>query len=83
MIQKLKVCVLPDFFLDRIISVPSLSGLFEKAKAKAASGGGSLRGYMQKELRWKRDQPSLRFGVAFSEYKPLLYWGCVRACGDG
>ena len=72
MIQKLKVCVLPDFFLDRIISVPSLSGLFEKAKAKAASGGGSLRGYMQKELRGG-NATNLAYGLASLSVNTSLY----------
>lgn len=51
MASRLKVSVLPDFFLDRIISVPSLSRLFKQTEAKAAAGGGSLRGYSQKEVR--------------------------------
>jgi len=72
MIPKLKVCVLPDLFLDRIISVPSLSGLFEKAKAKAASGGGSLRGYMQKELRGG-NATNLAYGLASLSVNTSLY----------
>lgn len=45
------VSVLPDFFFDRILPLPSLRGLFKQAEAKAAAGGGSLRGYGQTEIR--------------------------------
>lgn len=50
-VAKLRVSVLPDFFLDRIISVQSLTTLWKQANAKAAAGGGNLRGYSQTEVR--------------------------------
>src|SRR5208282_407413 len=48
-ISKLEVSVLPDFFLDRLVSVPSLKQLFRRVELKAAAGGGNLRGFSQIE----------------------------------
>jgi ribokinase len=45
------VSVLPDFFADRILYVPSIEKLFDDLQDKATSGGGSLRGYEQKEIK--------------------------------
>ncbi len=45
------VSVLPDFFADRILYVPSIEKLFDDLQDKAVSGGGSLRGYAQKEIK--------------------------------
>jgi ribokinase len=50
-VSGLKVCVLPDFFLDRIVSVSSLRGLYERLELKALSGGGSIRGIVQAEIK--------------------------------
>lgn len=50
-ISRLRISVLPDFFLDRIVSVPSLPKLFKQVSVKAASGGGNVRGIAQEELR--------------------------------
>jgi ribokinase len=50
-ISKLRISVLPDFFLDRIVSVASLPKLFRQVSLKAASGGGNVRGISQEEIR--------------------------------
>src|SRR5208337_4048668 len=50
-ISKLTVSVLPDFFFDRLVLVPSLTNLFRQIELKAASGGGNLRGLIQTEVR--------------------------------
>ena len=73
-ISRLKVSVLPDFFLDRIIYVPSLSRLFNQARIKAAAGGGNLRGYSQKELRGG-NATNLAYGLASLSVRTTLY--CV------
>ena len=73
-LSRLKVSVLPDFFLDRIISVPSLSRLFKQAESKAAAGGGSLRGYTQKETRGG-NAANLAFGLASLSVTTILF--CV------
>jgi len=73
-LSRLKVSVLPDFFLDRIISVPSLSRLFKQAESKAAAGGGSLRGYTQKEIRGG-NAANLAFGLASLSVRTILF--CV------
>ena len=49
-VSKLTVSVLPDFYFDRIILVPSLRNLFRQVHLKAASGGGNLRGLTQTEI---------------------------------
>jgi sugar/nucleoside kinase (ribokinase family) len=49
-VSKLTVSVLPDFFLDRIVLVPSFRNLFQQVASKAASGGGSVRGVVQTEV---------------------------------
>lgn len=50
-ISKLTVSVLPDFYFDRIILVPSVRSLFRQIELKAASGGGNLRGLAQTEVK--------------------------------
>ena len=71
-ISRLKVSVLPDFFLDRIISVPSLNKLFKEAKAKAAAGGGNLRGYLQTEIRGG-NATNLAYGLASLSVRTSLF----------
>ncbi len=76
-ISKLKVSVLPDFYLDRIVSVPSLKQLFRLVELKAASGGGNLRGFSQIE-RTGGNAANLAYALALLSVKTRLY--CV---GDG
>ena len=71
-VSKLRVSVLPDFFLDRIIAVPSLSKLFAEAKAKAAAGGGNLRGYSQSEVHGG-NATNLAFALASLSARTQLY----------
>jgi ribokinase len=73
-VRKLRVSVLPDFFLDRIISVPSLTGLFLEAKVKATAGGGNLRGYSQTEIRGG-NATNLAFALAALSARTQLF--CV------
>jgi len=74
LISRLKVSVLPDFFLDRIISVPSISKLFKEAKAKAADGGGNLRGYSQRETHGG-NATNLAYALALLSVRTSLF--CV------
>ncbi|MGA2626978.1 MAG: carbohydrate kinase family protein [Candidatus Bathyarchaeia archaeon] len=73
-ISDLKVSVLPDFFFDRIISVPSFKHLFRQVELKAASGGGNLRGFSQIELRGG-NATNLAYALASLSVKTRLY--CV------
>lgn len=73
-ISKFKVSVLPDFFFDRIVSVPSLNMLYHQAKLKAASGGGNLRGFAQTDVRGG-NAANLAFALASLSVKTTLY--CV------
>ncbi len=73
-ISKLKVSVLPDFYLDRIVSVPSLKQLFRQVELKAASGGGNLRGFSQIE-RAGGNAANLAYALALLSVKTRLY--CV------
>jgi ribokinase len=73
-VSELKVSVLPDFFLDRIIQVPSLDKLFKQAEAKATVGGGNLRGYSQTEVRGG-NATNLAFALAALPVRTTLY--CV------
>lgn len=73
-VKRLRVSVLPDFFLDRIISVPSLGKLFAGARAKAAAGGGNLRGYSQTEVRGG-NATNLAYALASLSVRTSLY--CV------
>jgi ribokinase len=50
-ISNLMVSVLPDFYFDRIVRVPSLRALIRQVELKAASGGGNLRGFFQTEVK--------------------------------
>jgi len=50
-ISDLMVSVLPDFYFDRIVRVPSFRNLTRKVELKAASGGGNLRGLSQTEVK--------------------------------
>ena len=72
--SKLTVSVLPDFFFDRILWVPSLTRLFADATAKAAAGGGNLRGYSQNEIRGG-NATNLAFALASLSVNARLY--CV------
>ncbi|MGP8069814.1 MAG: PfkB family carbohydrate kinase [Candidatus Bathyarchaeia archaeon] len=73
-VSDLKVSVLPDFFFDRIISVPSLKHLFRQVELKAASGGGNLRDFSQTELRGG-NATNLAYALASLSVKTRLY--CV------
>jgi ribokinase len=50
-ISDLRVSVLPDFYFDRIVRVPSFRALIRQVELKAASGGGNLRGLFQTEVK--------------------------------
>ena len=50
-ISDLRVSVLPDFYFDRIVRVPSFRDLIRQVELKAASGGGNLRGLFQTEVK--------------------------------
>jgi ribokinase len=46
------VSVLPDYFIDRFVKIPSLDGLTSDIKSKSLEGGGgSLRGIAQNEVK--------------------------------
>ncbi len=45
------VVVMPDFFVDRIISLPSLSSLIRLLREKTQAGGGSIRNLPQMEIK--------------------------------
>jgi len=72
--SKLTVSVLPDFYFDRIIRIPSLEKLFNETRAKAAAGGGNLRGYSQNELPGG-NATNLAFALASLSINTRLY--CV------
>ncbi len=44
-----RVVVLPDFFIDRIVRLPSLNVFLKEVRAKLSSGGGSLHHFGQVE----------------------------------
>ena len=69
--------VLPDFYIDRIVTVPSLDTLFSHAKAKARAGGGGLRGYAQVELRGG-NAANLAFALSSLTVHTRLY--CFGNC---
>ena len=50
-VSDLVVSVLPDFYFDRIVRVPSFRDLIRQVELKAASGGGNLRGLFQTEVK--------------------------------
>ena len=50
-ISDFRVSVLPDFYFDRIVRVPSFRNLIRQVELKAASGGGNLRGLFQTEVK--------------------------------
>jgi ribokinase len=73
-ISKLTVSVLPDFYFDRIVLVPSLRNLFRQIELKAASGGGNLRGLIQTEVRGG-NATNLAFALSSLSARTNLY--CV------
>jgi ribokinase len=73
-IRSLRVSVLPDFYFDRIISVPSLNQFFKRLKGKAVSGGGNLRGFSQMEIKGG-NATNLAFALASLSVRTNLY--CV------
>jgi ribokinase len=73
-VSGLRVSVLPDFFLDRIVLVPSLRGLYEQLELKAASGGGSLRGMVQTEIKGG-NAANLAYALSTLSVRTTLY--CV------
>ena len=50
-LNKHSVTIMPDFFIDRIVKVPSLELLMTGVKTKLMSGGGSIRGFEQVDLK--------------------------------
>ncbi len=48
---RFKIFVLPDFFVDRIIKVTRESDFFNDVKRKIVVGGGSMRGYISKDIK--------------------------------
>lgn len=48
---RFKIFILPDFFVDRIIEVASESIFFRDIKRKIVAGGGSMRGYISKDIK--------------------------------
>ena len=48
--KALKVSVLPDVFLDRIVSVGPLDRFNSLAKEKIVAGGGSIRGFTERDV---------------------------------
>ncbi len=73
-ISRLNVSVLPDFFLDRIVSVPSIRNLFSRIESKAAAGGGNLRGLVQTEIPGG-NAGNLAFALSSLSARTTLY--CV------
>lgn len=73
-VSDLTVSVLPDFYFDRIISIPSVKQLFRQVELKAASGGGNLRGFSQVELRGG-NATNLAYALASLSVRTRLY--CV------
>ena len=71
-ISRLSAAVLPDFFADRILYVPSIERFFEDAKKKASSGGGSLRGYRQNEIKGG-NATNLAFALSSLSVKTNLF----------
>ena len=51
MAESFDVAVMHDFFIDRMVSVPSLGGLAKEVDAKARDGGGGIHGVRQIEVR--------------------------------
>jgi sugar/nucleoside kinase (ribokinase family) len=49
--RKFDVAVMHDYFVDRLVHVPSLSGATRMISRKAAAGGGGLHGVVQEEVR--------------------------------
>jgi len=72
--SEFKVSVLPDFYFDRMISVPSLERLFRQVKLKGVSGGGNLRGFFQIERRGG-NATNLAYALATLSVHTRLY--CV------
>lgn len=72
MASKLSVSVLPDFFFDRIISVPSIQDLTRRIGLKAQAGGGSLRGLKQVEMRGG-NATNLAFAMSSLSARTTLY----------
>jgi ribokinase len=50
-VSKFTVSILPDFYFDRIILIPSARNVFRQIELKAASGGGNVRGLGQTEVK--------------------------------
>ncbi len=73
-ISRLKISVLPDFFLDRIISVQSPRNLLRQIELKAVTGGGSLRGFAQTEVLGG-NAGNLAFALSSLSARTTLY--CV------
>ncbi len=50
-LDKFKVVVMPDFFIDRIVELPSLEVFLREVRSKIKSGGGSVHRLEQTEIR--------------------------------
>lgn len=50
-LKEFKVVVLPDFFVDRVITVESDENFFHDVKRKICAGGGSMRGYNSVDIK--------------------------------
>jgi len=66
--------VLPDFFADRIVTVPFIQRLRRQLVQKAVAGGGNLRGLAQMEMRGG-NAANLAFALSSLSVKTRLY--CV------
>jgi len=73
-ISDLMVSVLPDFYFDRIVRVPSFRNLSEQVELKAASGGGNLRGFLQTEVKGG-NATNLAYALSSLSVRTSLY--CV------
>jgi len=73
-ISKLRVSVLPDFFTDRILLVPSIRQLSRQVLQKADAGGGNIRELSQTEIRGG-NATNLAFALSSLSVKTRLY--CV------
>jgi ribokinase len=49
--QHLKITVMPDFFVDRIIEVADYASFVSETRKKINAGGGSLRGYSSIDIK--------------------------------
>lgn len=84
-----EVSVLHDYFVDRIISVESIQKLLRRIRSVASSGGGSVRGVKQIEIKGG-NATNLAFALGRFGVKTLLiahsdelHEGLLRRCFIG